>query len=101
MKRTRRTAPVETLEPRTLFTISFADPAVYPVAGDTLTSPALADFNKDGFLDAVTNHVLEGQNSVSVLLNKGDGTFNPQTELTVGATPFAVDTGDFNNDGNA
>jgi hypothetical protein len=99
MQRRQLCFATELLESRTLFTISFGAPSTYPVAGDTLNEPALADFNGDGFLDAVTNHVLTGQASVSVLLNKGDGTFNTQVPYTVGDRPFVAVTGDFNSDG--
>jgi hypothetical protein len=60
---------------------------------------AIADFNGDGFTDlAVTN---SGANSVSILLGKGDGTFQPQVAFTgnIGDSPYPVTIGDFNGDG--
>jgi hypothetical protein len=60
---------------------------------------AVADFNGDGFADlAVTN---SGANSVSILLGKGDGTFQPQVVFTgnIGNSPYPVAVGDFNGDG--
>jgi Bacterial Ig-like domain (group 3)/FG-GAP-like repeat/FG-GAP repeat len=60
---------------------------------------AVADFNGDGFTDlAVTN---SGANSVSILLGKGDGTFQPQVAFTgnIGNSPYPVAVGDFNGDG--
>ena len=56
-----------------------------------------ADFNGDGKLDlAVSNY---GDNSLSVLLGNGDGTFQPPKTTTVGTNPAQVAVGDFNNDG--
>jgi hypothetical protein len=60
---------------------------------------AKGDFNLDGFVDlAVTN---SGNNSLSILIGKGDGTFTVQTPITFGGgvTPTHLSTGDFNRDG--
>ena len=60
---------------------------------------ATADFNGDGDRDlAVANH---GDNAISILLGKGDGTFAIGTPLTTGNGPVAIVTADFNGDGNA
>jgi type II secretory pathway component GspD/PulD (secretin) len=60
---------------------------------------AAADFNGDGNMDiAVANH---GDNSATILLGKGDGTFTAATPLTTGNGPVAIVTGDFNGDGHA
>ena len=37
-------------------------------------------------------------NTVSVLLGNGDGTFRSQITYTTGSTPWSVESGDFNND---
>ena len=57
-----------------------------------------ADFNGDGIMDlAVVNSV---DNTVSILLGVGDGTFASQTIFATGKTPVAIAAGDFNGDGN-
>ena len=66
-------------------------------------SVAIADFNKDSHPDLVVANQTDG--TISILLGNGDGTFATQTTIAipVGATaasPSAVTTGDFNNDGN-
>src|SRR5215467_14580046 len=56
-----------------------------------------ADFNGDGRLDlAVSNY---GDNSLSVLLGNGDGTFQAPQTTPVGTNPAQVVVGDFNGDG--
>src|SRR5208337_851362 len=68
-------------------------------AGNGPSSVAVGDFNGDGILDlAATNR---SDNTVSILLGKGDGTFTPQTHspFATGLTPVSVAVGDFNNDG--
>src|SRR5882762_1408427 len=56
-----------------------------------------ADFNGDGKLDlAVSNY---GDNSLSVLLGNGDGTFQAPVTSPVGTNPAQVTVGDFNGDG--
>lgn len=56
-----------------------------------------ADFNADGNFDlAVVNH---GDNTVSILLGNGDGTFQPQKTFATGSQPSAICAADFNNDG--
>ena len=55
------------------------------------------DFNSDGKMDiAVTNAT---DNTVSVLLGNGDGTFQSRKTFAVGTDPNYVATGDFNADG--
>src|SRR6266487_3473042 len=56
-----------------------------------------ADFNGDGKLDlAVSNY---GDNSLSVLLGNGDGTFQAPQTTPVRTNPAQVAVGDFNGDG--
>jgi len=55
-----------------------------------------ADFNRDGLSDLAT---LDNANSVSVLIAKGDGTFETRMSYAVGASPGEVAIGDLNGDG--
>lgn len=77
--------------------------AVEYAAGQTPNSIAVGDFNGDGKLDlAVANQGSTSagiDGSVSVLLGKGDGTFQPAVDFTAGQTPQLVVVGDFNGDG--
>ncbi len=60
-------------------------------------SVAVGDFNGDGIPDlAIANY---DDNTVSVLLGKGDGTFQAQTTYGTGTGPDSVAVGDFNGDG--
>jgi hypothetical protein len=56
---------------------------------------ATADFNHDGLLDVVTS---DGNNTVSVLLGNGDGTFQPSVKYAV-PQPKNLAVADFNGDG--
>ena len=58
---------------------------------------ATGDFNHDGIPDLVAVNSLG--NSLSILLGKGDGTFNPPTQLSVDTHPEQVVVADFNADG--
>lgn len=65
----------------------------------TDTSPQAAvsgDFNGDGIADLA---VATGNNSVSMLLGKGDGTFPTHVEYPVPGHPIGIVAGDFNGDG--
>jgi len=55
-----------------------------------------ADFNRDGKADLA---VATGNNTVSVLLGAGDGTFATHVEYPVPGHPIAIVSGDFNGDG--
>jgi hypothetical protein len=56
-----------------------------------------ADFNGDGHADlAVANKT---DNTVSILLGKGDGTFGAKKDFATGKSPVALAVGDFNGDG--
>ncbi|HEV3279584.1 MAG TPA: choice-of-anchor D domain-containing protein, partial [Terriglobia bacterium] len=65
--------------------------------GNSPTSVVVAQFNGDGFQDlAVTN---EADNTVSILLGNGNGTFQPHVDYATGYGPEDVSVGDFNHDG--
>jgi large repetitive protein len=88
---------VEGLEIRLhLSAISFGNSVSYPV-GDGPASVAVADFNGDGRADLVTAN--SGDDTVSVLLGNGDGTFQSARTFSVGNYPDSVAVGDFNGDG--
>jgi hypothetical protein len=54
-----------------------------------------ADMNSDGKVDLVTF----GDNSISVLLGKGDGTFQPHLDTARTSRPWGIAIGDLNGDG--
>ena len=77
---------------------SFRSPVYYP-AGQNAMSVALADLNGDGKLDAaVADENCCAQNSLSVLLGNGDGTFRRAVSSITG-TASDVAAGDLNGDG--
>jgi len=60
---------------------------------------AAGDFNGDGYLDLAVANSGRGQWSVSILLGKGDGTFQAPVRYNVGGSPVSLVVGDFNGDG--
>jgi hypothetical protein len=64
-----------------------------------VSSIITADFNGDGKLDLVVGTSYGDPQSLSVLINKGDGTFKPHTDYSAGFAPISVAAGDFNGDG--
>src|SRR5439155_3340370 len=83
-------SPSRTVTPLCFATSSYG-------AGTGPSSVGTGDFNLDGSPDlAVTNAT---SNDVSILLNKGDGTFKGPVNYSVGTGPQNVATGDFNLDG--
>src|SRR6266704_179312 len=78
-------------------TFQAARSVYFASGGGLLRYVVTADFNGDGKLDlAVSNY---GDNSFSVLLGNGDGTFQPPRTLPIGTHPALVAVGDFNGDG--
>ena len=80
------------------------NPAVSYAVGPTPLGVAVGDFNRDGWPDlVVANHgstVLDDAlDTVSILLNRGDGSFNTSTNFTAGNGAFSVLAHDFNRDG--
>ena len=78
---------------------TFQPAATYAVGNDPV-SVAVGDFNGDGNLDIVTANAFVSPRTVSVLLGRGDGTFQPAATYAVGKQPDAVAVGDFSHDGN-
>jgi len=68
----------------------------YPV-GAGPAQLIVADFNGDHIPDLAT--VNSGSNTVSILINKGDGTFRPQLEFATGPGPVGLAAVDWNKDG--
>ncbi|MCU1256139.1 MAG: Integrin-like protein, partial [Candidatus Angelobacter sp.] len=68
----------------------------YP-AGAGVNQVIQADFNGDHIPDLAT--VNNSSNTVSILINNGDGTFRAHTEYATGAGPVALAAVDLNKDG--
>ena len=71
-----------------------------PTSNNTGTQPTsvtVADFNGDGFPDLVTADTSD--DTVSVLLGNGDGSFRPALRFQTGRSPESVCVSDFNGDG--
>ncbi len=78
-------------------TFVMASPATY-VSGSIPTDVVVQDINGDSIIDLLV--VNEGDNTVSIYLGNGNGTFQPaQTFLSGGTTPTSLAIQDFNEDG--
>jgi hypothetical protein len=66
-------------------------------AGYAPSALAAADLNGDGHNDLVVAD--QGNNTVSVFLGNGDGTFQTRTDYPTGNSPVAVALGDFTGNG--
>lgn len=79
----------------TCFSQSFSTQS-YPV-GSGPAQLITADFNGDHIPDLAT--VNSSSNTVSILINKGDGTFRPHVEFATGPGPVGLAAVDWNKDG--
>jgi hypothetical protein len=86
---------LEVLEDRCLPSFS---PATSSPSAPNPQAVVTADFNNDGRLDLATAN--QGNNSVSVLLGNGDGTFRNAVNFAAGFEPLSLAVGDFDGDGN-
>src|SRR5258708_3355221 len=90
---TRRPAArlcLEPLEDRCL--LSFSPAVLYPTGSNPLTV-VTADLANKGRLDLITAN--DNDNTISVRMGNGDGTFGAATTYATGAGPEAVAVGDF------
>jgi hypothetical protein len=78
-------------------------PSVVSTEVNSVTGIAAADLRNNGKLDLVLTQAALFQataaGSVGVLLGNGDGSFQTETDITVGYLPVAIATGDMNKDG--
>jgi VCBS repeat protein/FG-GAP repeat protein len=83
-------------------TVSFKSPEIYPT-GRTPMAVAVGDFNGDGVPDLAVanagNPQIGDDGNISILLGKGDGTFQSADNFVAGKNPFSIAVGDFNGDG--
>jgi hypothetical protein len=74
---------------------TFKTPAlIHLPAGYAPRALAAADLNSDGHIDLVVAD--QGNNTVSVFLGNGDGTFQARTDYPTGNSPVSVALGNFN-----
>ncbi|MFT3684662.1 MAG: FG-GAP-like repeat-containing protein [Phycisphaerales bacterium] len=80
---------------------AFANPVRYQLAssGGAIITPPV-DLNGDGKLDLVIS-LGSGNTNFGVMLGNGAGGFSAPTYIPIGASPFAIYTADFNQDGKA
>jgi len=77
-------------------------PSTYYLTGNAPYSVTASDINGDGHKDlAVASELADpfGVDSISILINNGDGTFQPTENIATGDGPFSICSGDFNDDG--
>ena len=90
-------APVSQLSTSALGSLTPSFPRTDFPVGHSPRAVAVGDFNGDGKLDMAVAD--EGDNTVSILLGNGDGTFQSQSTFPTGVAPDAIVAGDFNGDG--
>jgi hypothetical protein len=70
--------------------------------GESPNSVAIGDFNGDGRQGLATANSGPSEKfapTVSILLGRGDGTFQTALDVRVGGIPLSITVGDFNSDG--
>lgn len=72
--------------------------ATYPT-GTSPLSLIVSDFNRDGILDLAVANTDPQDNSISVLLGNGDGTFQTQQKYPIPPNAYSVASVDVNSDG--
>jgi len=77
---------------------TFQPQQTYQVGEDPINI-AVSDFNGDGIPDLAVTNSDGTENTVSVLLGNGNGTFQPQQTYPVGLQPEGIAVADFNGDG--
>ena len=70
----------------------------YPV-GNRASPSEPGDFNRDGFADIAVANI--DDNTVSILMGNGDGSFAPQQLINVGTTPRGIAVLDVDGDGDS
>ncbi len=76
---------------------TFRPTQVVTAPGTDSATPAVGDFNGDGFLDLALGDGAEG--SINVFLGNGDGTFQPPVSYSAGYGGVSVTAADMNDDG--
>jgi uncharacterized repeat protein (TIGR01451 family) len=78
----------------------FSGSTLYTIGAAT-AGVITADFNGDGKADIAVAYKGSGASpgGVAILLNKGDGTFNPAVTYAAGASPISIAALDLNHDG--
>jgi hypothetical protein len=72
-------------------------PPLTQTAGDSVGTPLVGDFDRDGKPDLVLPDSYS--NTVEILIGNGDGTFRRAPDVFIGADPTSLVAADFNGDG--
>lgn len=82
--------------PRQFAVGAYSDPGQSPWLARWRRDVAVADLDSDGNMDVVVTNF--ASSDVSVLLGRGDGTFQPQRRFDATPAPWGLDIGDINGD---